>query len=76
MHASTCPLLWWWDDDSVTCSMFRFFQNCLHLSETYLPPVSDIIFFVKLYSEKSNFHASIKFSVDLSSVFFMTGNLL
>ena len=35
MHASSCPFPWY--DDDVACSMFRFLQNCLHVSETKLP---------------------------------------
>ena len=56
--------------------MFRLVQNVLNLSEIKLPPESDIIFFGKMYSEKTILHVSIKLSADKSSIFLMTGNLL
>ena len=55
--------------DDVACSMFRFLQNCLNLSETKLPSVSDIIFLSKTFSEKIMLHIGIKLCVDRSSVF-------
>ena len=55
IHNSTCPLLLWWYDDDVACSMFISLQDCLNLSEIKLPPSSNIIFFSKPYSEKNNF---------------------
>ena len=76
MHASTCLLLWWWYDDDVACLMFQILKNYVNLSETKLPPVSDIIFLGKLYSKKIILHVSIKLSADRSSVFLTTGNLL
>ena len=51
----------------VLCS--GFVQNCLNLSESKLPPASDIIFLGKPYSEKIILHASIKLFVERSSVF-------
>ena len=33
IHASTCPLLWWWYDENNACSMFRLLQNVLSLCE-------------------------------------------
>ena len=63
MNTSAYPFLWWWYDD-VACSMFRFLQNCLNLSETKLLPASDIIFLGKPYSAKIILHASIKLSAD------------
>ena len=41
-------------DDDTACSMFRFLQNLLNLSEIKLQPASDIILFGKYYS-KSDF---------------------
>ena len=55
MHVSTCPLLWSWYDGDTVCSMFRFLQNLLNLSEIKLSPASDIIFLGKPYSEKKRF---------------------
>ena len=52
MHASTCPLFWWWYNDDIACSMFTFFQNYLNLSEVKLLLMSDIVFFGKPYSGK------------------------
>ena len=46
MHASTCPLLWWWYEDDTACSMFRLLQNSFNFSETKLPTASDITFLV------------------------------
>ena len=76
MHASTCPLLWWWYDNGTACSMFMPWQNLLNSSEIKLPPASGIIFFGKLYSEKIILYARIRLSADRSSIFLMTGNLL
>ena len=56
--------------------MFRLQQKVLNLSETKLPPESDIIFFGNLYSTKIILNVSMKLSADKSSVFLMTGNLL
>ena len=39
MYASTCPLLWWCNDDNTACWMFRILKNLLNLSEIKLPPV-------------------------------------
>ena len=47
-----------------------------NLSEIKLPPESDIIFFGKMYSEKTMLHVIIRLSADKSSVFFMTRHLL
>ena len=76
IHASTCPLLWWWYDDENTCSIFRPLQKVLNLSEMKLPPESDIIFFGSPYSAKIILHVSIRLSPDKFSVFLMMGNLL
>ena len=69
IHASTCPLLWWWYNEKYACSMFRLLQNVLNLSEMKLPPESDIIFFGSPYSAKITLHDSIRSSADKSSVF-------
>ena len=47
-----------------------FLQSHLNLSQTKLPPASDIIFFGKPYSENIILHASIKLSADRSSAFY------
>ena len=54
MHASTCPLLWWWYDDYITHSILRFLQNLLNFHETSLLPASHIIFIGYPYSEKGS----------------------
>ena len=74
IHTFTYPLLWWWYDDNIACFMFIFLQNCLTLPKIKLPPVSDIIFFGKPYSDKIIVHATTKLSADRSSAF-LIGNL-
>ena len=76
IHASTCPLLWWWYDDENVYSMFRLLQNILNLSEMKLLAESDVIFYGSPYSAKIILHVSSRLSADMPSVFLMMGNLL
>ena len=55
--------------------MFRLLQNVLNLSETKLPPESDIIFVGNPYSATIILHVSTKLSADKSSVFLITEKL-
>ena len=49
-------------------SMFRLLQNVFNLSETKLPPKSDIIFFGKPYSAKIILHVIMRLSADESFI--------
>ena len=76
IHASTSIALMVKDDDENACSMIRLLQKVLNLSETKLPPKSDIIFSGTLYSAKMILHVDVRLSYDRSSIFLMIGNLL
>ena len=64
MYDSICLLPWCWYDDENACSMFRFLQKAMNLSETKLLPESTIIFFGSLYSAKITLHISIRLSAE------------
>ena len=75
MHASTCPLLWWWYEEFMVWSISSCLQYCLNWSDIKLMPASDN-FFSSLNSVNMIFAALIRSSTDNPSALFTTGNLL
>ena len=59
MQGSTCPLLWWWYDDTA-CLTLRLLQKFLNFSEMKLPPASDINLCIMPYSANIFFTAAIR----------------
>ena len=41
IHASTCPLLWWWYTNGIACFTLMVLQNWQNLSETKFVPAYD-----------------------------------
>ena len=76
IHASTCPLLWWWYANDTACSTLIVLQNCQNLSETKFVPASDIIFWGIPYSANIILTALVRFSADSPTNLLMMGNLL
>ena len=46
MHASTCPLLWWWCNDVTSWFIFTCLQESLNCSETNFVPAPNTNFWV------------------------------
>ena len=53
IHASTCPLFWWYHDGVMAWSMFSCLQNCLKWSDMKFEPASETFFFKSPNSVKT-----------------------
>ena len=70
IHASTCPLSWWWYDKVTAWSIFRCLQNTLKYSETKFVLTSETNFLSRPDLANTGLVAHIRSSVDMLSTFF------
>ena len=76
MHALAWPLLWWFYDDDISCSMFSYWQNVLHFSENKAVPASDIMLYGSPYSANTILQHLMSCSSYRSYALFTMVNLL